>query len=417
MLIDYFVRIIPSELFREISEYLKEYGLFCLFNTTKKLKTIKYESRKIVLRTDWEISVFLASPGFRQIIYEKIKDPRFQLKITSSSPELNKNILQIPSCELWLQIAEDLHEVPDWIECLKNRKTFELRYNDKITHFDGISSTVIKLSLVSFSALKNLNGLQNLSELRLCRSALVEDVSCLSKLKKLVLEVCPNIKDVSNLGNVYDLSIIGCTGIKDIDGLKNNFRLTVLFCRQLNNIPISFQAVHVTTDLAITSPKAFNLGKLLHFHLFRHHSCLLDCFGRLHTLSISTSNKLTHVNSLSQVHTVIISECRALQELSGLGNNKYVKIASCSAVKDFQPLKNIFRVIIEDCWGFSDSFHVSNVYHLSVMHCTNIRDVSGSSLGIQELSLLRNIASDHESPCGRNLCLSRNYNQLGGSGK
>jgi hypothetical protein len=380
MLIDYFVQIIPSELFREISEYLKEYGLFCLLNTTKKFQTIKYECRKIVLQ-NWETSPFLGSPGFRKNIYDKIQDPRLQLKISSSCCELSKSklleVLQIPSCELWLEIGEDLHEVPNWIEYLKNRRAVELRYNDKITHFDGLSSTMVKLSLVSFTVLTNLNGFQNLSELSLRRSAAVEDVSCLFNLKKLNLEGCPKITDVSSLGNIYNLSIIGCTGIKDIDGLKNNFRLTVLYCRQLNKIPIRFQAVHVMTDLVLTSPESLNLKKLLHFHLVRQHSCLLDCFGHLHTFSISATDKLTHVNGLSQVHTVIISQCRALEDLSGLGNNKVVKIASCSAVKDFQPLKNIFRVIIEDCWYFSESSHLSIVYHLSVTHCRNVCDVLG----------------------------------------
>jgi hypothetical protein len=358
---------------------LKDYGLFCLLNTTKKFQMIKYESRKIVLQNYRDVTILLASPEFRRAIYQKIQDPRFQLKIIYSSDDLT-NILQISSCELRLETAEGLHEIPDWIQCLKNRRAIELRHNDKITHFDGLSSTVVKLSLVSFSALKNLNGLQNLSELRICRSALVEDVSCLFKLKKLVLEVCPNIKDVNSLGNVYDLSIIGCSGIKDVAGLKNNFRLTIKHCPQLSCVPIQFQAVHFTTDLIITSPESFNLTKLRHCSLveqINNKHLPLTFFEHLHTVSLSDNNQLTDVVGLCQVHSVIITHCNALQDLSGLGNNKFVKIADCLAVKDFQPLKNIFRVVIENCSGFSDSSHVSNVYHLSVMHCVNLRDVSG----------------------------------------
>jgi hypothetical protein len=150
MLIDYFVQIIPSELFREISEYLKDYGLFCLLNTAKKFQTIKYELRKIVLESCRDVTVFLGSPEFRRDIYDKIQDPRLQLKIVDSSNELTK-ILQIPFCELSLEMARSLHEVPNWIEYLNNRRALELVDNEEITHFDGLSSTVVKLSLVSFT--------------------------------------------------------------------------------------------------------------------------------------------------------------------------------------------------------------------------------------------------------------------------
>jgi hypothetical protein len=378
MIIDYFVQTIPSELFREFSEYLKDYGLFCLLNTTKKFQMIKYESRKIVLQNYRDVTIFLGSSEFRRTIYQKIQDPLLQLKIIYSSHDLT-NILQIPSCELSLEIAESLDEVPDWIECLKNRGAIELFQNDKITHFDGLSSSMMKLSLVSFSALKNLSGLQNLLELSICRSLVLEDVSCLSKLKKLKLDACPNIKDVSCLGNIYDLSIIFCNGIKDINGLNNNFRLTIKSCPQLNDTSIKFQAVHLTTDLVITSPESFNLTKLRHFYLVDqfYQKCPLFWFEHLHTLSISKADYLTDVRGLYQVHTVIISQCKALEYLFGLGNNKHVKISHCNLVKNFQPLKTVFRVIIESCSGFTESSHLSNVFHLSVIHCWNLRNVLG----------------------------------------
>jgi hypothetical protein len=186
-------------------------------------------------------------------------------------------------------------------------------------------------------------------------------------------------RDVSSLGNIYNLSIIGCTGIKDIDGLKNNFQLTIKSCPQLNYTLIKFQAVHLTTDLVITSPESLNLTKLRHFYLVGqiHHKCPLFWFGHLHTLSLSKADHLTDVHGLSQVHTVIISHLKALEHLSGLGNNKYVKISHCNMIKDFQPLKTVFRVIIESCSGFTESSHLSNVYHLSVIHCWNLRNVLG----------------------------------------
>jgi hypothetical protein len=149
---------------------------------------------------------------------------------------------------------------------------------------------------------------------------------------------------------------------------------------------------------------------------------LLSLCKKLHTLSLSTCNFITHLDGLLRVPVIKISNLRKLVSIAGLGENKSVTLGNCSKkITDFSSLRKIPKVKIMNCSGFKgrgveevshlifadccckdwDFTLLTNVYHLELITCSSI---NSSNKSFEEIPIVEIVS------CG-------NLNILAGLGK
>jgi hypothetical protein len=370
---------------------------------------VKYATWNISLRS-WQIKKYLEEPDFRQLFFSKIQNPKLQLNllIESSFTFATAELLSIP-CRLLLLSQHHWHEIPNWMDYIQDKETFN-SIDSKIIQFNKFpsNSRLKSMILSDFNELKNVQTLSFLTELSLFSCFHVSEVNCLKDLKSLYIYGSPKITNIQELGNIHHLHIEKCDGITDVSSLNYNYRLILANCKNISKKTLSFKHVFsLCTDLI----SCFEESKCL------ENTCILEClagsryqgseihlsskvrkftFTAYPTLNLSNFTQLYSVKLVCIHRESVIAPLFAVpivhienvtfQTLEGLGGNQKVVITQCPYISDFSCLKSVPRVEIRLCNRFSNGSDVENCRELIVVGCRAFEDTSALS-GLQSLLL------------------------------
>jgi hypothetical protein len=302
---------IPELLFPIIQEYLwhSEYRRLLSVFESSEFRELKNKTAYYNLKEEYS-EEFLENDLFRNQILSRIVD---------KSKQISLHFYRQLGNPLVFQLARGVHTL-----ILDDSVDYSYCFND-ITEFSGIHT----LDMCEGNCkTESLEGLTDISKIRLHGFNGIVDVSPLASVRSVSLAFCCVLESVSCLGNVHTLCIDNCHCVSDISGLgRNNYKISLL-------------ELLLITDVN---------------HLARVHNLVIkDC-------------PITGVQSLGAVHTLSLIECSQLAALDGLGvQNRHVRVQGCHDITDFSPLKSCSKVLIDNCKGFTEGSHLSGVNTLTL---------------------------------------------------
>jgi hypothetical protein len=311
---------IPVLLFPIIKEYLWHSEYRRLLSLFKSLEFRELKKKTVYYNLKGEYSEeFLSNELFRNELLSRIVDKSNQISLYFDAD------LKEPSIFLH---ARGVHTL-----ILEDSVVYS--HFGNITELSGIHTLEIS---EGNSDTESLEGLTDISSIRLNSFHGIADVSPLASLCSITLVFCCDLESVDCLGNVHSLCIEHCPRV-NISGLgKNNYKLSLIELPQVNDVG----------------------------HLSKVHNLVIkEC-------------PISSVQGLGTVHTLSLVDCGNLAVLDGLGSNNHsVRIQRCQVITDFSPLKNCHKLLIDNCIGFIEGLHVSGVKTLTIRYLWNLVILSG----------------------------------------
>jgi len=205
-----------------------------------------------------------------------------------------------------------------------------------------------------FRSIEDVSSLDGIHVLHLLYCNKIQDISCLNRNYKTVIDECNGITDYSNSFRYSKIIIICCPSkgrgesIKSCD-LSNALEAQKIYfngndCNKPLVLPQSsnLRFVQVSSNLQcpFTLPSEHNIRELI----------VRDC------------HDFTSLLKFDRIYVVRLINLDYLSSLQGLGSgNRIVEVVNCPLVSDFSILRHCDKVTIRECAGFSDVSQVRGV--------------------------------------------------------
>ncbi len=326
---------LPDIIFTLIQTFLS-YDDYHYFLNTSKLHFSHLKRRTIVFRlTERRSLQYMEDKEFQGLLLSKVEDGWKQIRLTWQQFHFFRTYdVSVPHDSSYFDPGLERLNVMD-------RMVMEV--------IPPLSPQVTELKLTSFTKLRDVSNLSNLTKLIINTSPFLEDISPLENIADLTFHSCMTLSDFSIFTGkkMLRFELDGSPKLSNVSVFKN---VRILVLRLLDNIQDISSLSHVY-DLTIQyCPKVNDIRGL----------------GGHHHLEISFCDKnLIGYESLFGIPHVKLAGCN-ISDISVLREAKSVEFQSCWSLKDYEPLKNARKVSIYQTEQFLNLNALCNVFDLSL---------------------------------------------------
>lgn len=203
-----------------------------------------------------------------------------------------------------------------------------------ILDINNILNDCHSLNLSRCAYVSDVSKLNNLYSLNLSSCRNITDVSMLGRgrIHKLNLKGCRGINDFSHLGSIHYLDL-SFTNIRNTEGLGNVDTLILVNCENLSDITSLGKNKRLILGYNNNIVDVSHLNDVERLSLFQLPNLVdVSRLGNISRLSIFECQSIIEVNGLGNVQNLSLVNLPSLRCIESLGNHDFLMISSCHLI-------------------------------------------------------------------------------------